>query len=242
MGKPTELGRLILFGAGNTLDPANLLPADAIVFNAEQLVAVEHPGAFLQNHVGYKRHVVWDYSSANVVELKELGIERAVHCPVGYVPEMTQAWSGQKVVKDIDVLHYGSVNARRREILDQLDAAGLRVARLFDVYGEARDRVIARSKVVLNLHFYPRGIFEIFRCSHLFANRTCVVTEDGGVDPELEQVAQDCASRVRRYEVVGECRRLVGDDRAREAAAERGHEAFKRVDLVEIVCEALEKS
>jgi hypothetical protein len=242
MSKPETLGRLIIFGGGNTTDPGNLLPRDTIIFNAEQLVAVENPGAFLQNHEGYKNFVVWDYASVNVEELRKLGIQRAVHCPVGYVPEMTLPWSSQKVDKDIDVLHYGSVNARRREILDKLDAAGLKVVQLFNVYDAERDLAIARSKVVLNLHFYPRGIFEIFRCSHLFANRACVVTEDGGVDEELERLAYACARRRRRDQIVDECRRLVGDDRIRVDAAERGHEAFKKYELVAFVDAALERS
>jgi hypothetical protein len=231
-------GRMIMFGAGKMTDPAALMPADAILYNTEQLPAFRD--ARVQVDEGYRGRVVWDYSAANIVKLREMGIVRAVHCPLGYVPSMTMI--GPAPEEDVDVLFYGSINRRRRGILDALDDAGLRVARLFDVYGKERDEMIARSKIVLNLHFYEPAVFEIFRVSHLLANKKCVVTEGGGQDEGLEMFARRSCVYTSRGEIVQVCRDFVRQPTARRVVAERGHAEFKKLDLVEHVRAALEQS
>ena len=45
----------------------------------------------------------------------------------------------------------------------------------YGVYGAERDRLIARSRLVLNVHYFPTHIFEMIRVSYLLANRTAVV-------------------------------------------------------------------
>ena len=216
------------------------MPLDAIVYNSEQVSAARTPEQFIQNFHQYRKHVVWDYSETNIRALRDLGIERPVHCPVGYISSMTKIMFSD--TEDIDVLFYGSINSARREILDALDAAGLRVVRLFGVYGAERDQVIARAKVVLNLHFYDRPVFEIFRVSHLLANKKCVVSEDGGQDVELEAFAARAVVLEPRVRIVERCRELVADSVARKEIALRGFEEFRKIDLVECVRLALEAS
>lgn len=237
---PGARGRLIMFGANNILDLNNQIPPDAIVYNTEQLAAIADPAFFMQNHAQFRTMTVWDYAHANLAELKKLGMERAVLCPVGYVPSMTTIAPAPE--EDIDVLFYGSEGGARREILAELEQSGLEVVRMFGVYGKERDEAIARAKVVLNLHYYPHGIFEIFRCSHLFANRKCVVTEGGGRDAALEALAERTCAYTPRAQLVERCRELVADANARRAQAERGFEEFRKIDLVENVRRALEAS
>lgn len=239
-------GRCILWGINNvTEDPGaaaermEQIPRDAIVFQSEQISAVKTPSYFIQSWLQKKNYTVWDYASTNVVALKGLGLTGAVLCPLGYHPSMTRM---PVVDKDIDVLFYGTRGGRRREILNALDESGLNVVQMYGKFGAERDEVIARAKVVVNLHYYQNGVFEIFRCSHLFANRVCVVNEAGGRDPELEDLARRCTSYTEREHIIDECRRLVGDDAARAEIGERALEEFKKVDLTENVREALVQS
>lgn len=235
-------GRLIMFGVNNVPDPDRIVATDAIVYNSEQLSALGDPrwqmGCFEQ----YRQHVVWDYAEVNVARLRDLGIERPVLCPVGYCPSMTKPWSSTKSEEDIDVLFYGSISPRRREVLDALTNVGIRVAHLFGVYGDERDAVIARSKIVLNLHHYERSIFEIFRVSHLLANRKCVVSEDRGEDPALEALADATTWYVPRSGIVDACRYLLDHEEVRREVAERGFRAFCRTSMVDNVSRALEES
>lgn len=249
-----DQGRLIMMGANNLRDEAGVMPKDAIVFNTEQVAAVGKAEYLMQSYEQFRSHVVWDYSETNAERLRSLGMERVVLCPIGYVPSMQRSaildYAGPE---DIDVLFYGSVNPRRRAVLDALDAAGLKVVRpdrefegrrTFGIYGEERDRLIARAKVVLNLHYYEwsRAIFEVFRVSHLLANRKCVVTEDGGQDQALEALADRTCRRVSTGDVVDACVALVRDEAARRAQAERGFSEFRRVDFVRNVAVAVEAS
>jgi hypothetical protein len=62
---------------------------------------------------------------------------------------------------------------------------GLRVESAFGCYGEERDALIARARIVLNVHYYESKVFEVVRVSYLLANRKCVLSESGS-DIDLE--------------------------------------------------------
>ncbi len=124
---------------------------------------------------------VWDYSRENVAFLKERGIvSRRV--PMGYHTSLEQIPQDRK--KDIDVLFYGSLCERRRAVLDQLSTdKSLTVRSLFDVYGKDRDECIARSRIILNIHFYDAQILEAVRISYLLNNRIFVLSEHSAINP-----------------------------------------------------------
>jgi hypothetical protein len=147
------------------------------------------------------------------------------YVPIGYMPQMSRIPKPQ--LQPVDVLFYGSMNERRLRILNKLVIRGLYVKVLrLGTYGAERDKCIAGSKVVLNVHYYTPGIMEMVRLSYLWANRKCVVTEatyktagfhyDDLVDACVEFV-KDEGMRVeaedRCFRVV---RRLREDDILRE--------------------------
>ena len=158
-----------------TANDAALVPSSAVIYNLEQVQLSS--GWCSPDYLGLlKRCQVWDYAKRNIASLGKLALARpAVHVPIGYVPQLTRI--PRNPVQDIDVLFYGSVNERRARVLDQLRSRGINTQAVFGVYGAARDSLIARAKVVLNLHFYEASIFEIVRVSYLLANRKAVVAE-----------------------------------------------------------------
>ncbi len=217
-------GRLIVLGA-HALDPHTLaaLPADSILYNLEQLTDELFERSPLYRDA-MRRLPVWDYDAANTARYAAYGLPPAsAVVPIGYVPEWTRITPAPQ--QDIDVLFYGSLNERRLGILKPLRDAGLRVEPHFGVYGPARDALIARAKVVLNIHFYDAQIFEVARVGYLLANRACVVAEAGertAVDARL----RDGLCAVPRAQIVDACVRLVRDADARRALGERGFAAF----------------
>ena len=239
VGPKSDGGRLILFNA-SAVNPC-LIPDDAILYNSEQVSAEQKWNLIPHIEVARER-VVWDYCDTNVSWLKAHGVARAVLCPVGYAPSMERIRRVGEGGEGIDVLFYGALNDRRKAILDELDAAGLRVTRLLGVFGEERDKVIARAKVVLNLHFYDRPVFEIFRVSHLLANRKCVLSEGGGQDVALEDFARCSTRYTAREDIVEQCRQLVMLPALRHTVAVRGYAAFRALDLVENVRTSLDAS
>lgn len=229
--------RLIVFNA-HLLPPDWKLPDDAILFNAEQ-VRLDVQWKNWHYTQLLRKHRVWDYSETNIECLRELGVEHVVHCRVGYWPGLARFAPTEETV---DVLFIGPVNDRRLKVIQELDRRKLLVKILFGVYGDERDRWIARPKVIVNIHFYPEPIFEIFRVSHLLANRKCVVTEDGGRDKELETLAMATTAYVFYENIADECARLVKDADRRREIATRGHDIFSKLDSVEFVRDALGKS
>lgn len=184
-----------------------------------------------------KKQEVWDYSQANVEELKKYGIQ-AKFVPIRYMPSMTRFKSLPPDQQDIDVLFYGSTNKRRIAILNDLIRAGLRVHKLYNCFGAERDAWIARSKIILNMHNHENGIFEIFRCAHLFANSKCVVSETGS-DPALENLYQDSAIWCRPQDLVAACVEYAENQAARSVQEFRALDAFKTPLLKDTVSKAL---
>ncbi len=163
---------------------------------------------------------VWDYSPENIAFLAEHDIA-AKHLPLGYHPALEMVDRAGK--KDIDVLFFGSMADRRQDVLDRLRAGGATVQTLFGVYGRERDAYVARSRIVVNIHFYSAKIFEAVRVSYLLNNACCVVSEESevypypGVDIPLvpyDRVAQTCLS-------------LLGAKGGARETGERNYREFK---------------
>ncbi len=232
--------RQIVFGS-HLLDERGFeaLSPDAIIYNSEQIQA-DSPWLSSPYCAALRRHSVWDYSAENVRRATELGIGTFRHVPLGYVPELSRIAPASE---DIDVLFYGSINQRRRVVLQALEAAGLRVVALFGVYGEERDRAIARAKVVLNMHFYEAKIFEIVRVAYLLSNAKAVVAECGA-DTMIEPELREAIVGVPYEGLVDACQQLVGRSEQRQSLAERGHRRFARRKEEELLarCPEIERA
>lgn len=226
-------GRTIWFGANDRQTRQPIKPED-IVYNTEQIAVIgDHRPLIVPGE-----NVIWDYAQANI-DLLNAAKRSAILCPIGYAPSMEVIPTG--AIEDVDVLFYGWINERRAHILRDLEAAGLRVLALpLGTYGAMRDRWISKSKVVLNMHFHEGGIFEVFRVSHLLANRRCVVTETPGADRALDALATAACATATYDNLVHRCRELVDNAPLRREIAERGYEHFRKLDLVENVRKAIE--
>jgi len=122
---------------------------------------------------------IWDYSETNLRFLHEQGVT-AKCLPAGYYPSLEIVPHTPE--KDVDVLFYGSINERRKVLLEKL-SKHVRVQVLNGVFGLERDEWIGRSKIVLNIHFYEMAILESVRISYLLNNSCFVITENSADNP-----------------------------------------------------------
>ena len=151
------------------------IPKDSIIYNLEQMVCGSK-GVTPFYLDACSKFKVWDYSKENVRRFKEnFNIDNVEYVPMGYCPEMSRL--DHTYQKDIDVLMYGAINERRAELIGQLRAAGVNAVAFQGLFGIERDIMIARSKIVLNAHYYVPGIQEVVRLGYLWANKKCVVCE-----------------------------------------------------------------
>ena len=214
----------ILIGC-HLLDPSFIpqIPSSTIILNTEQIYS--DTGAWNKAVFPWaKQFQVWDYSPRNIEKFKELGIDGAKLLKIGYQKELARLKLSSQA-KDIDVLFYGSVNERRKAILDALEAKGLKVKVLFGVYGKDRDEWVGRSKIVLNHHYYEAQIFEIIRVFYLLTNSVAVVGEVNETT-SIDQMCKDGIKPAKYEDLVSSCVELVQNDALREGLQQQ---AFRSI-------------
>jgi hypothetical protein len=225
----------IVLGANLLTEHPMALARDAILYNLEQAEAGPWFDADLITT--FRACRVWDYSDGNTEVLEALGVMVEQVLPIGYMPELTRLeHAGQP---DIDVLFVGSMNARRRKVLDGLRAAGLRTVALFGVYGAKRDSFIERAKVVLNVHFYDAKVLEMVRLSYLLSNR-CVVLSERSTHAAEDQELAGGVEFADYQDLVARAGELVADAPRRSGVAARGFEIMRARSEVEFLRVALE--
>lgn len=171
----------ILFGMQDEVRTKTLayIPQNSIIVNLEQLYdnSIHCNPDYLKILQKYR---VWDYNKLNIKWLKtKLNIDAELLI-LGYQPEITRIKHNPETAKDIDVLFYGCINHRRNDILNKIRNHPLinNVVVTSVAFAEDRDNLIARSKIVINLHYHDSFIFEYFRVSFLLANNCFVISED----------------------------------------------------------------
>ena len=230
----------VLFGA-QMLKRGEILrlPQNSILFNMEQVRNL--PATSTNDWARYRdwaqRFWIWEYSAGNLPFWSELGARRVTHVPVGYAPVLTRIPKAEP--QDIDVLIYGMSGEKRLQAIDRLSKSGLTTVFVSGLYGPARDQLISRSKLILNVNLYEHAqIFEIVRVSYLFANRKAVVATR---DPQT-MVEGDIEASVRFTtldEVAAESFRLVEDEASRLELENRGFEVIVKRDIRDILRGAL---
>lgn len=228
----------IVFGAQMLpIEVIGQLPADTIMYNFEQIGATD-PSEVKPEVLYYAQHFrVWDYCPANMPAWSRFGNSNARLVPVGYAPVLTRI--PKPAEQDIDVLLYGVTGQDRVAAFHNVAHAGMSTVFACGLYGAARDDLIARSKIVLNVNYYSPQIFEIVRVSYLLANRKAVVsTLDPGttVDEDIRPAIK--VSSVSN--IVNDCLYLLEHEDERIRLENAGLECISKRDIREILRNALE--
>jgi hypothetical protein len=223
----------IIFGA-QTMDTATIaaLPSNTIIYNLEQLRNI--PVNAIRDEIKYiassQELEIWDYRKENLQTWNALGRENIKVVPVGYAPILSRI--SKAVYQDIDVLIYGLSGERRLQVFHILSQSGLSTLFVSGLYGSARDNLISRSKIVLNINLYPQSkIFEIVRVSYLLANKKAIVS-DYEPDADLDS---DMISAVRftktPKELLDVCFMLAENDAERMKLEEQGFASISKRDI-----------
>lgn len=229
----------IIFGAQTLpIDFLEQLPSSSIVYNMEQLRNLSASKLKPALSFAAKQFEIWDYCSANLPVWRECGTTRLQAVPIGYAPVITRI--EKPPVQDIDVLMYGISGDKRLNVLDQLSRFGLKTVFASGLYGDSRDNLISRSKVVINVNLYGLAkIFEIVRVSYLLANRKAVMAvkePDTFIEPDIESVVKFTTVPDR---LIDDCFNLIEQDDTRIDIEKRGFESFSRRDIRHILTRAL---
>ena len=87
--------------------------------------------------------------------------------------------------KSIDILFIGTINDRRRKILQNLKSRALwgdkdyTIEFVEKIFEDRLDALIRKSKIVINLHYYPNAIMELFRIHDILPYDCKIISEAG---------------------------------------------------------------
>lgn len=169
-------GLNIVFGAHISPQENSAYPPNTVIFNTEQI-----PEKSVWINSRYKncldRHFVWDYSQFN---LAALGHQRAHQVNFYHVEKLRRIIPDQQ--PEYDLIFYGSINDRRKRILEELRNRGLKILTVFGLYGPERDALLGKARAVLNLHFYESQIFQQIRAFYALSNGIPVISENFPAD------------------------------------------------------------
>jgi hypothetical protein len=206
-------GGMILMGWTPQWLAANsqhLDPARTFLFNAEQLGG----GSSLLTPAYIEALGSWqvmDYHDANADYLRHLHGQKARVVTVPIIPGPAVCYAVPEPTPEatVDVLFYGTMNARREQVVSDLRQRGLSVEVVSGSYGEELTPALRRCRLVLHMHFYQSALFPILRLLQPVARGIPVVCEtsvfskwndwssSGMVFADYEELGQACEDLAR---------------------------------------------
>ena len=160
----TDTSLHIIYCAGSYF----FMPKNYILYQTE----VHSSHWFNKKYLGFIKgaKAVWEYQAENIAKYKDLN--KYIHIvPPSIMPQPTHK-------KDIDYLFYGMVHGskHREQWIKELQKS----INLTIVNGLLENKMwelLARSKNVLNIHYYPNAPLEIFRINEALSFGCNVVSE-----------------------------------------------------------------
>lgn len=159
----------------NAHELEHLDPARCAIFNFEQLgstSAIANP-AYRQWLSGW---VVLDYHASNLEILRRENGSRQMGFELPVVPSESVMSLGDEP-KDVDVLFFGSPSERRTQVLQRMEALGLKVMHVAGAYGQELAPALRRARIVLHVHYYETGLFPVARIAQPVMMRVPIVCE-----------------------------------------------------------------
>ncbi len=239
---------IVFRGDDSPISDLKTFPADTIIYNLEQSYEMysytERPkkqrtADRWDRYIHIRKNFeVWDYSHKNISAMLTVDSKMPVkYVPIGFAPILQNIARPQ--VQDIDVLIYGMPHTYRLEVFQKLGMNWFRCLFVCGLYGQARDELIGRSKIILNLTSHgPESIYPIVRASYLLANRKLVISE---LCPKL-QIEMDILNAVKfcSTEVIHLfCQYWLTNDSERLEAENKGFDIMARRDIRSILSAAL---
>jgi len=191
---------------------SQIVPNNYIVYQLEQTTGNDESKWFSKTYLNYLKNAlaVWDYSLINYQNLRKLNIGNIQYVPMQYMPSVDKIIHKEPSEKDIDVFFYGSINERRQKIIDQLKERGLHVVSKSNVWKNEREDLLARSKLVINIHYFEHSILETVRLSYLLSNQ-CSIISEVSLDPVLDKWHSSYLKLVPYDQLVDACCQFINE-------------------------------
>ena len=163
----------------------NLLPKCYIYYQIEQKNSI-----FLTNKKYLKKTIqiiknaeqVWEYSSVPTQIYKKYCENKLIWVPMPFVnitvdSKYLNNFSNLKY----DVFFYGHKNSRRKKILEELSKY-FKIKIGWECYDKDKIKFIAKSKIILNLHYYKDAGLETCRINEILNYNKLILSEKSNLD------------------------------------------------------------
>ena len=200
---------LFIVGINHLINLENLsnINNKLIIYQIEQLNQLTSPYKLTHNieNIMQNSYGLFDYSNKNL-EYYPNNLREKVKIISPLIKEFTNVFN----TKTIDILFIGTINTRREKILDKLKQYNISnnlnytikiVSQIFD---NELIELIKKSKIVINLHYYPNAILEIFRIHDLLSYDCKILSENPGNEEESELI--------KKYNTVVSFFPIIDDD------------------------------
>lgn len=210
------------------------IPPGSIIYNFDQTISPILKRNYYRDMM--VKFETWDASQLNIVQHELVyGIRGIRFVPLGHVPQL---FSQIQADEDLDVLLLAARSPRRDAIVIKLKEMGLRVLCIQDVFGDERATLIARSKIVLNVHYYDNAtMFETVRAMIVLQAGKLLVSETSN-DP-IEAHYKDAVVFSTYENLVETCVMYSRNPDARESIRALGVPTLKAMDEGHILASAL---
>jgi hypothetical protein len=203
-----------------------------IAYQLEQLVGGENWHSVDRTIAHLKgMDAIWEFDALNCVYLSWQGVTASRLVPVRHTPALRFAPSlagGRE--PNIDLLFYGFINPRRFRFLQTIQQklyGRLKWVHAYGIFGPELDELIARSKVIFNLHpFEPYHRQEQVRIFYPLMNEKCVLSEQSQLSWFGDSILECTEGElVRGIERAMDSWRQVGEAGAERFERETSNEA-----------------
>jgi hypothetical protein len=154
----------------------NITPEKYIVYNFEQFTTDK---LWSDSYINFLKKAIYviDYSIKNVCKMNDYNINSFF---LPYMPSGVNKYNDlSNTKKDIDILFIGNLNNKRRSWLKELTNEKYSVKIITNLFFEKSIEYFARSKIVLNVHYYGGdSILEVTRIIPALENNCVILTEE----------------------------------------------------------------
>lgn len=129
-------------------------------------------------------HEIWTFSDYNIFILNKFGITKTKFIKMVAWDEYREKLMSYNIdnTYDYDVCIVGWMNDRREQIVQKIREKGISVKIIGyrdELFGDERDKVIRKSKILLNVHYSDNMFcFEQIRCFPFISVGQIIVSED----------------------------------------------------------------
>ncbi|MGC4009300.1 MAG: hypothetical protein QM805_10115 [Pseudomonas sp.] len=133
---------------------------------------------------------IFDYSLTNIKYLQEngLSLRQIYYTPISYIPDY---YSTESPAKEYDILFYGDANNERRKDYLNVISKRYKTKIINNIFGEELYQEIAKSRLVVNIHYYEGALLEttrLYECLSLGAMLISESSPDVAENSQLQEL------------------------------------------------------